>query len=172
MTAAAPFTAGRYELAAASASAPSLVAEPLPPEAAEQLGTAFAAIDPWARYPYPAAALAGYFAAQEPGAPRFALRCGGELAGCVGVRLNWLRGPYLQFLGILPDFQRRGLGALALAWVEAEARRGAERNLWVAATDFNEGALRFYERHGFMRVAPLPDLVRDGRTEILLRKRL
>jgi ribosomal protein S18 acetylase RimI-like enzyme len=42
----------------------------------------------------------------------------------------------------------------------------------VAASDFNSGALRFYERHGFVRVAALEGLVAEGRSEILLRKRL
>jgi diamine N-acetyltransferase len=171
MTAAAPFARRRHEAMTGNA-APALVIEPLPREEADRLGAAFAAIDPWASYPYPATSLAAYFAADEPGAPRFALKCDGEIVGVAGLRLNWLRGPYLQFLGILPAFQRRGLGAGTLAWVEGEARSSGERNLWVAATDSNAGAIRFYQAHGFAAVAPLPDLVREGRTEILLRKRL
>ena len=69
-----------------------------------------------------------------------------ELAGAIGVRRNWLRGPYLQFLGILPAFQRRGIGSVALDWFEGEARAAQAQNLWVAASDFNARALAFYER--------------------------
>jgi GNAT superfamily N-acetyltransferase len=166
------FTQLRYDLAGDAAGSRSLIIEPLKAEHAERLGGGFAAIDPWARYPYPASALQAYFAAKETGAPRFAIWLGGNLAGAAGLRLNWLRGPYVQFLGVLPEFQRRGLGASVLDWIESEARRGNERNLWVAASDFNVGAIRFYEAHGFALVAALPDLVRDGRTELLLRKRL
>ena len=167
-----PFTLSRYEIPGGAAGSGSLVIEPLGADHAERLGPGFAAIDPWARYPYPASALEAYFAAEESGAPRFAVWLDGELAGAAGVRLNWLRGPYVQFLGVLPEFQRRGLGARVLAWIESEARRAGERNLWVAASDFNLDAIRFYETHGFALVAPLPDLVRDGRTELLLRRRL
>jgi GNAT superfamily N-acetyltransferase len=166
------FALSRHQLADDPAGSRSLVIEPLKAEHAKRLGARFAAIDPWASYPYPASALQAYFAAEEAGAPRFAVRLGGELAGAAGLRLNWLRGPYLQFLGVLPEFQKRGLGASVLDWIESEARRGGERNLWVSASDFNVGAIRFYETHGFVTVAPLPDLVRDGRTELLLRKRL
>jgi ribosomal protein S18 acetylase RimI-like enzyme len=88
------------------------------------------------------------------------------------VRRNWLRGPYLQFLGVLPAFQHRGIGSLALTWFENEARTGRAQNLWVAASDFNARALSFYERRGFNRVATLEDLIVKGGSEILLRKRL
>src|SRR4029078_5233315 len=84
-----------------------------------------------------------------------------ELAGAIGVRRSWLRGPYLQFLGILPVFQRRGIGRVALDWFEGEARAAQAQNLWVAASDFNTRALAFYERSGFRRVAKLADFVFD-----------
>jgi ribosomal protein S18 acetylase RimI-like enzyme len=166
------FGAVRYELAMPEGCAEALVVALLPEREARRLGEAFAGIDPWATYAYPASALAAYFASQEPGAPRFLLTLGGKVAGAVGVRMGWLRGPYIQFLGLLPKFQRRGLGSMVLAWVEHEARSAGERNLWVAASEINVDAIRFYERHGFAQVATLDDLVYDGRTEILLRKRL
>ncbi len=128
-------------------------------------------MEPWSRYPFSPEALATYFAGGEPHAPRFAVEVGGETAGAIGLRLELLRGPYLQFLGILPAYQRLGLGSLLLQWMEREAGSSA-RNLWVCAADFNADAQRFYERHGFTRVALLDDLVQDGRDEVLLRKRL
>jgi ribosomal protein S18 acetylase RimI-like enzyme len=166
------FGAVRYELEVPWGCTDALVVAALAEGDALWLGEAFAGIDPWATYAYPASALAKYFEAREPGAPRFLLTLGRDVAGAVGVRLGWLRGPYIQFLGLLPKFQRRGLGSMALAWVEHEARTAGERNLWVAASEINVDALRFYDRHGFAEVAKLDDLVYDGRTEILLRKRL
>lgn len=163
-----PYLAPRYELGR------DLIALRLGLTALEaaQLGPAFAAIDPWARYPYPASALTAYLAKAEPHAPRYAVLDGAVIIGALGLRLDWLRGPYVQFLAVLPANQTRGIGALILAWVERQALASAERNLWVAASDFNTGALRFYERHGFSRVADLDGLVREGRKEILLRKRI
>lgn len=168
----APFASERYELTLAGECAEALVVVPLPESEAQWLAEAFANIDPWASYAYPAQALAAYLAKQEPGAPRFLLKLGSETAGAAGMRLGWLRGPYIQFLGLLPSFQRRGLGSAVLAWAARESRAAKDRNLWVAASDINGDAIRFYERHGFAPVAQLEGLVYDGRTEILLRKRL
>ena len=139
---------------------------------AERLGAAFAAIDPWASYPYSPDELTSYFAAIEPAAPRYAVRSGDTLIGALGVRMNWLRGPYIQFLGFFPDGQGQQSGSRVLQWFESAARDNSQRNLWVAASDTNAGAIRFYRRHGFEPVADLDGLVADGRTEILLRKRL
>ena len=149
-----------------------IVVAPLAPDDGQRLGTAFAAIDPWAAYGYPAAVLARFLAASEPDALRFGLSLDNALAGAAVVRPNWLRGPYLQLLAVLPDAQGRGIGAAFLAWMEREARAANERNLWVAASQINAGAIRFYERHGFVEVAMLNDLVADGFNEILFRKRL
>lgn len=136
------------------------------------LGAAFATMEPWRSYPFKAETLAGYFCATEPGAPRRALWAGDRLAGAVGLRLNWLRGPYVQFLGLLEDHQNRRLGSLVLEWIESEAKSRGDRNIFIAASDFNTRALNFYARHGFVLAAPLPDLVSDGKTELLLRKRI
>jgi GNAT superfamily N-acetyltransferase len=138
--------------------------------AARQLGPAFAAMEPWSVYPMSAEAMTAYFSANEPGAPRFVIRVGDEVVGAVGLRLNWMRGPYLQVLGVLPEWQGDGVGKLVLTWFELAARARGDRNLWVAVSDFNPGAARFYNRFGFKRVADLADLIRDGKTEILLRK--
>lgn len=139
---------------------------------AEWLGAVFASMDPWLRHGYRASALANYLAKDEAHVRRLGIFAGEVLVGAVGLRLDWMRGPYLQFLGLVPEQQGRGLGQGVLTWLEREARRGGERNLWVAASDFNNGALRLYERNGFVRVALLNDLVSEGRSEILLRKRL
>jgi diamine N-acetyltransferase len=168
----AAFSAERYALEVAEEPSAALILTPLAEDEAAGLGAAFAAIDPWASYGYPAAALATYFGKREPDAPRFLLKFRNEVAGAMGMRCDWLRGPYLQFLGILPPFQRRGFGRTLLTWIEREARAAQERNLWVAASEINSDAIRFYERHGFAQAARLPDLVYDGRTEVLLRKRL
>ncbi len=143
---------------------------PMTKAAAEMLGPRLAEIDPWARYGYTAAALVTYLTAHEADAPRFEIMVGRACAGAIGIRRTWMRGPYLQFLGILPAYQRQGVGRMALAWFEGEARARAEQNIWVATSDFNARALAFYERHGFSRVATLDALIAEGHSEILLRK--
>lgn len=138
---------------------------------AEALGTGLAAIDPWRRLNYSADALAGYLTRDDPAANRLSIYADGALSGVVAIREPWLRGPYLELLGLLPQAQRHGIGAIVLDWFEAEAPAGAA-NLWVLCSDFNTEALAFYERHGFRRAFAIDGLVREGSAEILLRKLL
>ncbi len=174
MTAQAPSSgrSERIEIGGGKPGAPSLVLTGVNADFADKLGRSFAAIDPWARYPYPANALTNYFEGNEANAPRYAVYSDGILAGALGLRHNWLRGPYIQFLGLLPGYQRSGTGWRLLNWCEQEAHSSFARNLWVAASDFNTDAIRFYERFGFVRAAELDGLVRDDRAEVLFRKRL
>jgi ribosomal protein S18 acetylase RimI-like enzyme len=146
--------------------------EPMTAHAADILGPLLARIDPWARYQYTAASLTAFLAADEADAPRFAVTANRVIAGAVGIRKEWLRGPYLQFLGILPAYQRHGIGSAILEWFEGDARGADAQNIWVCASEFNTRAVAFYERHGFNRIATLTDLVAEGSSEVLLRKQL
>lgn len=150
----------------------SAVVLPMTDVEAELLGNQLQLIDPWTRYSLRAGAVTQHLNACEPGAPRYVLRLDSAPIGAMTVRTNWFGGPYLQFFGILPQAQKQGIGALALHWFEAVARAERARNLWVAASEFNSGAARLYERHGFQRVALVDDLIVDGINEVLLRKRL
>jgi len=145
--------------------------EPVDPVRARVLAEAVATLSPWSDLFFTAAGLETYLTRPDPALFRYAVLSGGDLAGVIGVRSPWLRGPYLEQLAILPGFQGRGIGGGLLGWMEARAA-GRAKNLWVLSSDFNEGALRFYEANGFERIAPLEDLVRPGYGEILLRKRL
>jgi diamine N-acetyltransferase len=163
---ASPFEAPPYPLTQ------HLMLDRIGPGEAAILGSMFASIDPWKRYPVSAEQMTAFFAHDEPGAYRFAIRADGALAGAIAVRAPWLWGPYIQSFALKPGTQGQGFGSAVIGFVETEARRAAHRNLWVAASDFNVDAHRFYARHGFQPVGEIPDLVRDGRAEILLRKRL
>jgi len=145
------------------------------PLGAAEAAAAFAAIDPWRRYDRTAADLAALF--EPPGGPDGAFRIaarepGGKIAGLALVQTPWLAGPYVRFLGVLPAHQGKGLGEALLGWIEAEARRGRSRNLWICVSDFNTRALALYRRFGFEPVAELPDCAADGISEHFLRKRL
>jgi len=171
MTGPARFEARNYSLPAiADGSVPAL--GPLPEKIAPALSEAIVTMDPWRTYHYPAEALCRMLTADEAGVPRFAISLDSAIVGACVIRPTWLRGPYLQFLALLPAAHNRGIGAAFLAWMEDEARRAEERNLWVAASQINTGAIRFYERAGFTKVADLDDLACDGRTEFLFRKRI
>jgi len=160
------------DAAPVAVSASTVAFRPMTAEAAESLGSAFARINPWAHYAYTAPKLAAFLAEEEPGTRRFQIMADQALAGAIVIQSKWFRGPYLQFLGVLPAFHRRGLGRLALGWFESAAQADGARNLWVAASEFNVGAQAFYERHGFVRIATIDGLIAEGTAEILFRKRL
>jgi GNAT superfamily N-acetyltransferase len=142
----------------------------LAPASCPGVAAKIAAIAPWSTMNYPADALARFLAAPDTGVSRYLIEVEGAEAGAISVRFPWLKGPYLELLVLLPPFQRRGLGASLMAWFEREALKLGARNLWVCASSFNDGALRFYGLHGFKPAATLPGLVADGFDEVLLRK--
>lgn len=143
----------------------------LPPSAAEAeaIGQALAGLDPWATLGFSAAGLAGYLVRDDPALRRYVVRVDGVAAGIIAIRWPWLRGPYIEMLGLAETCQGRGVGKALLTWTETEARRVAP-NLWVVASSFNQQALTFYRRHGFRDVGILSGLVKPGFDEVLLRK--
>lgn len=165
-----PYHAPYYDLGISAAGA-RLTLERLRPGEADALGTAFAAIDPWAAYRIAPSGLAAFFSAEEHDCSRRAIRVGGELAGIVVVRSPWLHGPYLQFLGLVPGRSGHGTGAAVLDWLAAEAPNGV-RNLWLCVSAINTRARAFYARHGYELVAEIDALAADHMDEILMRRRL
>jgi GNAT superfamily N-acetyltransferase len=141
-----------------------------PPDAASagQVAEAICRLDPWLTLQTRPERLRALLLREDPHCYRHIMRLEGALAGVVVIRSPWLYGPYLNLLAVLPPYQHSGIGSAILAWIAG----AAEGNLWVCASEFNARAIAFYERHGFHRVALLPDLVVPGFAEVLLRKRL
>jgi ribosomal protein S18 acetylase RimI-like enzyme len=144
---------------------------PLAPEDCGLLAAELAAMDPWAKLGYAAASLARYLSRPDPALARYLLRRDDQPAGFLAVRHPWLRGPYIEVLAVLPPHQGTGLGRQMVEWCESQAA-AVSANLWVCVSDFNLAARDFYARLGFAEQARLDGLVADGRTELLLRKRL
>lgn len=147
---------------------------PLAAGEAPMLAAAAAGIDPYRRLGFTAAALTAFLERDEAGLFRFAIESSGAAVGVLALRDPWLRGPLISMLAILPAAQGRGLGAAAMDWAAGWASGGERRSssLWVTVSDFNQAARRFYARQGFTELASLPDLIRPGETELLLRRAL
>ena len=94
---------------------------------------------------------------------------GRDPLGVVVATDGFLLGGFIALLAVQPEASGKGVGQLLVAHVEARvfARR---RWLFVSCDADNRAALRFYRRQGFARVGRLPDLVRRGAIELLLRK--
>ncbi len=148
------------------------VLRPLTPGNAKKLGEALAAMPPWSVTGRPAERMTRAFQRDLPSLHRFEILAGNDLAGIVTIQSPFLHGPYLQLLAILPGFQGRNLGLNVLQWMEAQARAGEARQLWLCVSTFNARARAFYEHFGFEAVAVLEKLASDASDELFMRKRL
>jgi ribosomal protein S18 acetylase RimI-like enzyme len=127
-------------------------------------------IEPWKGLGYSAPALGRYLARQARSGGVWAAYAGDRVPGGIIVATDgFLLGGFIALLAVRPDASGQGLGGALVAHVAARtfARR---RWLFVSCDADNGAALRFYRRQGFARVGRLPDLVREGRIELLLRK--
>jgi len=129
-------------------------------------------IDPWKTLQTPVDAMARHFAEGQDGSVPMGIFVADNPVGIISIKLNWLLGPYLEFLGLIPAAQGQSLGETLLQWMEAEARKSKARNMFLCVSQFNVSAQRFYEQHGFKPVGMLEGLITDNHDEILMRKRL
>ncbi len=141
---------------------------PVAVDEAAILGLQLMAMEPWRSLGFTATGLERYFTRVDPGLHRYSVLWEGRLAGVVAVRYPWLRGAYLELLGLFAETQGRGMGQHIIAWLVSETSIGGA-NLWATVSASNHGARCFYEKQGFVPIGDIPNLVREGYTEILLR---
>ncbi len=145
------------------------MSSPLTDEQALAVAEMLAVSEPWASLKFSVTSLASYLTRDDAALRRYVISVDDKLAGVICVRHPWLRGPYIELLGLSPDHRGKGIGKQVLAWAETEARREA-KNLWVVASSFNHPALNFYQSLGFYPIGPIQGLVTPEHDEILLRK--
>ncbi|HVY39299.1 MAG TPA: GNAT family N-acetyltransferase [Polyangia bacterium] len=129
-----------------------------------------AALEPWRGLGYTAAGLARYLGRKARARGVLVARAGRAAPLAVAVLDDGvLLGGFIALLAVRAEAAGQGVGT---ALVEHLAARVARKRRWlyVSADGNNRSALRFYRRLGFERVGRLPDLVRPGRAEILLRR--
>jgi diamine N-acetyltransferase len=136
---------------------------------ASLLSILLAGMEPWRTLGYSAAALQRYLLRPDATLYRHAVVIQGEISGVVCVRYPWLRGAYLELIGLTAAQQGLGIGREILSWLEAEARRETH-NVWVLVSAFNTRARTFYARQGYTEIGVIEDFVQPGYNEILLRK--
>ena len=125
--------------------------------------------DPWRRLGYGAADWNRLLTTPLEGRDGLVLVADDDVSALAVVRRNFLAGDYLELFAVAAGVRGRGLGAVLLRHLESVVFARA-RNFFVCVSDFNEGARRFYARHGYAHVGTLPDLLVRGSAELLLRK--
>jgi [ribosomal protein S18]-alanine N-acetyltransferase len=79
--------------------------------------------------------------------------------------------PYIKSVAVSGEYRNRKIGAALLAYTEELCRRQS-RFLFLCVSSFNTQAQKFYEYHGFVRVGELKDYIVEGKSEIIMYKRL
>jgi ribosomal protein S18 acetylase RimI-like enzyme len=125
--------------------------------------------EPWLRLNFTATSLANYLTREDTALRRYVISNAENIIGVICVRHPWLRGPYIELLGLFPNQRGKGIGKQVLFWAETEARREA-KNLWVLTSSFNQPAINFYQSLGFYPIGSIQGLVTPEFDEILLRK--
>lgn len=78
--------------------------------------------------------------------------------------------PYLRLIAVDEKFRGRRVGSLLLEAFE-ENTGYVGRDYLLLVSDFNEGAIRLYEKHGYEQRGSLPDFARPGITELIMVKK-
>ncbi len=127
------------------------------------------AMDPWASMGYQAAPLGRWLYRRARAGWVWVAVEGDRVLGLLVLQPDFLLGNFIALLAVSAAFAGRGVGRALVQKSESQTfpRR---RWLYVSCDGLNQTALRFYKKVGFVRVARLPDLVCQGRTEILWRR--
>jgi ribosomal protein S18 acetylase RimI-like enzyme len=97
---------------------------------------------------------------------------GDEPAGTVILDPRGLAGsPYLKSIAVYPKFRGRGVGSSILSFSE-DLFRSESKHFFLCVSSFNQGARKFYERHGYKVIGELKDYIIEGASEILMYKHL
>lgn len=139
---------------------------------ANLLSHELAKIEPWKTLGSTPQEFEEGFQSQSTSTNTYAVLSHEKPVGIISVRYPWLLGPYLGFLGVIPEAQGKGLGKMLMNWLEETAKEHTARNIFICVSDFNHDAQAFYKSCGYTKAANLDGLIIDEHSEFLLRKRL
>ena len=137
---------------------PSPTIRPATPEDLAALAPRLASLPLFTAYGMDAARLASRWAEGLRKGDRLQIaEAGGALVG-----MSWFlprgvfgTGGYLRTLAVAPEAQGQGVGVLLLEDFEAGCSQPSG-GWFLLTSDFNEGAQRFYRRHGYSEVGRMP----------------
>jgi ribosomal protein S18 acetylase RimI-like enzyme len=144
------------------------IRRPEPAKAGQQAAW-IAAIEPWLSLGYQRAGLARYLRRMARAKQVLVVEDQGHLLGVIVYQPDFLLGQFIALLAVRPTAGGRGIGRALVTHIERKAFK-TRRWLYVSSDSANRSAAHFYKKLGFARVARLPGLIRDERTEILWRK--
>ena len=92
-----------------------------------------------------------------------------EIAGFVIIQTCGTFSGYIQTICMSEPYRGRGLGTKLLQFCEERILKFSP-NVFICVSSFNKGAIKLYYDFGFKLVGELENFVKEGFTELLLRK--
>ncbi len=99
----------------------------------------------------------------------YLIRSGIDIAGFVIIQVSGTFSGYIQTLCIGESYRGKGLGTKLLLFCEERIHKFSP-NVFICVSSFNDRAIRLYYEFGFKYVGELDNFVREGFSELLLRK--
>jgi ribosomal-protein-alanine N-acetyltransferase len=99
----------------------------------------------------------------------FVLRKNNEIAGFFIIQPQGSFKGYIQTIAVAEAYRGKGYGTRIIQFCEERILKYSP-NIFICVSSFNHGALKLYTRSGFVKVGELKDFIKNGFTEILLRK--
>jgi ribosomal protein S18 acetylase RimI-like enzyme len=99
----------------------------------------------------------------------YILRHGKTIAGFVILQVCGTFSGYIQTICISEEYRGRGYGTKLLKFCEERILKFSP-NVFICVSSFNKGAAKLYYELGFRLVGELENFIKEGYTELLLRK--
>jgi ribosomal-protein-alanine N-acetyltransferase len=99
----------------------------------------------------------------------YVIRFHDEIIGFVIIQISGTFAGYIQTICISKDYRGKGYGKKLLQFCEERILR-ISPNVFICVSSFNKGAIRLYYDFGFKLVGELDNFVKEGFSELLLRK--
>ncbi|MFI5186054.1 MAG: GNAT family N-acetyltransferase [Chitinophagales bacterium] len=109
------------------------------------------------------------FAFEGPCKEIYVAEFGNKLTGFVILQVCGTFKGYIQTICVDDNSRGRGIGKQILRFCERRIL-AISPNIFICVSSFNKGAIKLYYETGFKLVGELTDFVKQGFTELLLRK--
>jgi ribosomal-protein-alanine N-acetyltransferase len=99
----------------------------------------------------------------------YVIRFHNEIIGFVILQISGTFAGYIQTICISKDYRGQGYGKKLLHFCEERILK-ISPNVFICVSSFNKGAIKLYYDFGFKLVGELGNFVKEGFSELLLRK--